>query len=205
MWFLVATAWAAEVPLTVTPVLAPPDAPAQYAEFAAAAGKKASLACDTLWTSEVLLCFKVTDGKKRRWVTDADLAAWKTDLAALRASVTERAKAELADQPDAVKVDGTEKTYWLAAEGDGWSAAGILQPALLAEKLGTPTFLVATPAEGIAIYWPAGDRDLDRIVAVGAKEMFESKEGPVTALVHQWTGSRWVTFGEAIPVAPAIP
>lgn len=202
VWLTVAMALAA-VPAEVTPVLAPADAPAQFAEHVG--GPSPSLACDPLW-SDALVCFKVREGKKRRWVTSADLAKWKVDAPALRATLAERAIAKLADQPKPVPVEGMPGAqYWVAAEGDGWAAAGVLQPSLLAERLGGAPILVAVPVDGVLIAWKIGDRELDRIVAVGVKEMYDAGDGPVTPIVHQWTGARWAPYAEAVPSKPPLP
>lgn len=196
-WWLVAAA-AAAVPANVFPVPAPYDVHQQYAEHLAASGATGPrLACDALWTGEAMLCFKVEEKGRRRWVTEKDLAAWKVDYPTLRAAVTERAIAALATQPKKTAVDGMTAHYWVAAEGDGWSVAGALHPRLLAEKLGTVPIAVAIPAEGVLIAWVPGDKDLDRVLAVGVRDMYESQDGPVTPVIHSWTGERWVPYGEA--------
>jgi hypothetical protein len=94
--------------------------------------------------------------------------------------------------------------YWKADAGDGWSAAGVLRPDLLAARVGTLPLFVATPVDGVLLAWAPGTPELDMVIAVGAKEMYESEEGPVTPIVHRWDGKRWSSFAEATPV-PAAP
>ncbi len=189
----------AAVPAGVFPVLAQVDAPTQWVE----AGHVDALACDPVWPDEVLVCFRVQEGKKRRFVTAADLTRWGVDVPGLRSVVTERAGAVLATQPLRKTVEGTEQVYYAAAEGDGWSAATLLAPNVVGARLGAP-FLVVAPADGVVLVWLPGDKDLDKILAVGAKEMFTAAAWPVSAVVHQWDGQHFTSFVEAVP-SPAPP
>lgn len=200
MLFLFVLVARAAAPDAVFPVLAPFDAPAQWAE----AGHPSPLACDVLWPRETLVCFRVQEGNKRRFVTEADLAQWAVDVVALRAAVTQRAREKLVDQPKSATIEGTQKTYWTSAEGDGWSAAGVLAPELVAMRLGGP-FMVAVPTDRVLLAWRPGDPDLDKIMAVGVKEMFEAADWPVTAVVHRWDGARFTAYVEAVPAPTLTP
>ena len=191
---------AAVVPGSVFPVLAQADAPQQWAE----AGHADPLACDPVWPGEVVVCFRVQEGKKRRFVTGADLTRWGVDVAGLRAVVVERAIPVLATQPVRKTVDGTDLVYFSAAEGDGWSAGTLLAPQVVSARLGGPILVVA-PVDGAVFVWLPGDKDLDRIMAVGAKEMFTAAAWPVSPVVHQWDGHRYSSFVEAVPTPPPAP
>jgi hypothetical protein len=200
-------AWAvAAVPDGVTPVLAPGDAPQQYADWLQETGAPpVRLACDALW-AEALVCFKVVDGSRRRWVTEADAKNWGVDVPGLRRVVTDRARQKLAQAPKVMTVEGMPKSkYWLSAEGDGWAAAGVLAPDTLASRIGGAPLLVATPVDGVLLVWKPGDADLDRVLAVGAKEMHDASDSPVTPVVHGWDGTRWFSVVEAVPTAPVAP
>lgn len=201
MWWWVSIAWGA-VPDGVFPVLAHDEVPAQWV----ADGQPGMLACDALWKGQAVLCYRVRDGKRRRLVTTADLASWGVDAAELRREVTTRARAALAANPPALTpIEGTGKSYWLAASGDGWAAAGILAPEVVVALVGG-SFLAVAPVDGAVMYWRPGDRDLDTIVAVGAKEMYERADWPVSPVVYQWTGQTWAPFVEAMPSEePALP
>jgi hypothetical protein len=203
MLTLLAAVALAAVPAGVTPFLAPPEAPDQWLEYRASAKLSADpLACDTLWT-EALVCFKITEGKKRRWVTAADLTAWGVDVDGLRAEMASRGRKFLETQPKPTPIDGVPgATMWVAAEGDGWSAAGILAPDAVASRLGSATFLVVTPTPDVVIAWLPGSNDADTIVAVGAKEMYDARDDGVTPVVHLWNGTRWSTFAQAVPKDP---
>ncbi len=185
----------------VLPALAPSDAPTQYASWLAETGRpRAELACDPLWKDAALLCFKVQIGNKRRWVTRADLAKWKWDLPELRRRVTEAARQHDTSLPNPAAVPGLDgATYWIASGGDGWATAALLDPVALAERLGGGPFLVAVPLETVLIAWKPGNADLDRVIAVGVREMYDGQEGPVSAVIHLWDGERFTAFGEAKP------
>lgn len=188
-------------PDSVRPTVAPVDAPSQYAAWLAEQGLPGSeLACEPLWPEHALLCFKVVDAGRRRWVTSADLAAWGTTLAELRARLTARARPVLATQPRRLPVSDMQgASYWLAAEGDGWAAAGLLNPDLLARRVGGAPILVATPTDSVLLAWRPGSAELDKVMAVGVRKMFDEEPGSVTPMVHRWDGEKWTPFGQAVP------
>lgn len=190
MWW-VALAWAG-LPPGVTPQLAPTDAPAQWREFQEHEHQPADpLVCEPLWPNAALLCFK--DGP--RWVTAGDVARWQTTPAALRAQVVADAPGHVALIAKAVE----GRTYW-TAEGP-WAAAGVLAAPVVAEKLKVEAFYAASPSDGVVLFWIPGDADLDRMLAVGARKMYDALDGSVTPLVHRWSAAGWVSFAEAKPTA----
>lgn len=198
VWWMALQLAVAAVPTGVVPQLAPIDAPEGWKDYVKSAHLPATeLACEPAWPDVALVCFKIRENGKRRWVTSADLAAWKVDTAGLRASLLAGARAALAGQPVPTKVDGGPQLYWQAAEGDGWSAAGILMPELVADKLATKVFYAAIPTGEATLFWRPGDADLDRIMAVGVKEMFQAADSGVTPVVYQWSGGLWTPFMEA--------
>lgn len=200
LWWSVA---GAEVPESVRPVVAPADAPAQHAEWLAQLERPATpLACRDLWREEALLCFRVVEHGVRRWVTAEDLTGWGVDLDGLAAVVLGRARPHLKGRPRRERVDGMQQTYWVSAEGDGWDAALLLDPDGLARVAGSATVRVAVPLAGAVLAWAPGDAELDKVMAVGAKRMLESQSDPITAVVHEWDGTRWRAFGEAVVDEP---
>lgn len=199
MWFLTVIASAA-IPLSVRPVAAPDDAPALFAEWASERGRAGEvLACRDVWPDELLVCFTFEQDSVRRWVSDRDLAAWEVDLDGLVRAVADRAKAPLAQRPRATRIDDMAGTYWLSAEGDGWDAALLLRPEWIVARVGGAPVLVAVPVDGTVLAWRPGDAALDKVLAVGARKMFEAQPAGVTAVVHEWDGERWRAFGEAKP------
>jgi len=197
LWFALAHA---AVPTSVRPVAAPDDAPAQFAEWASSRGRAGeALACREVWPDELRVCLTVVEETVRRWVSDRDLAAWGVDLDGLVRTVGERARAPLAHRPRATSIDDMPGTYWLSAEGDGWDAALLLRPEWIVARAGGAPVLVAAPSDGTVLAWRPGDAALDKVMAVGARRMFDAHPAGVTAVVHQWDGEKWSPFGEAVP------
>lgn len=185
---------AAQAPGRVLPSIEAASVPELYSEYAAARGDQGAarqLACEPL-VDTVWLCFKVEVDGKRRYVTQADLAAWSTDTAGLRT------QAGSAHGPDTLLQKQTLDTgeVWWEARGPD-AAAVLLHPEWLAGVGATP--VVAVPAKGVVVAWNAGDADLDKIMAVGVRQMFDSLEHPVSPVVFRWSGSAWVRWGQATP------
>jgi len=204
MWIgLLAPLALGAVPTSVRPVLAPDDAQAQHDAWEESHGHTPQpLACEEVWNKQARVCFTVVDDHTRRWVTEADLASWGVVLDAVVAAVIERARAPLSDRPRPTRIDDMQGTYWVSAEGDGWDAALLLKPEWIAARLGGAPVLVAAPAEGTVLAWRPGDAKLDKVMAVGAKRMYDSQPGSVTPMVYQWDGEHWKAFGQAVPSEP---
>jgi len=179
-----------------------PDVPGAYKEAAAArgmTGASVELVCRDLLEDELLLCFRVVDGGKRRYVHAGDLTAWGTDIAGLEAA----AAGALDESPlEAQSIDGGGQ-WWLGAVPAGREATLLLQPEWLAAV--GPRPVVGVPAAGVVMAWSAGDEELDTIVAVGVRKAFETQPRPVTPLCLEWTGTGWKAWGEARPGAAAQP
>ncbi len=189
------------VPDSVRPIAAPADAPAQHAAWAAESGREvAPLVCRVVWPDAARVCFTVVEAGVRRWVTEGDLAKWEVELDALVALIVTRSAAPTSDRPRATAIADMPGTYWVAADGDGWDAALLLAPARIAARVGGGSVLVAVPASGTLLAWRPGDADLDKVMAVGTRRMYEADISPVTPLVHRWDGEAWTAFGEALAV-----
>jgi hypothetical protein len=184
----------AEPPGRVLPTVEAATVPALYAEYAAARGDQGAareLACEPL-VGDVWLCFKVEVDGKRRYVTQADLALWATDTSGLRTQA-----AGVHGESSLLKAQtlDTGEVWWEAKGPD--AAAVLLHPEWLSAVGANP--VVAVPAKGVVVAWDAGDADLDKIMAVGVRQMFETLEHPVTPVVFRWSGTHWVRWGQATP------
>ena len=190
----------AAVPDSVVPIPAPVDSPDQFLAWQRENSQPPFklLACDKLWVNEALLCFKVSEGKQRRWVTQADLQTWGTDLPGLRKWAESRAKGEIASLQKA-DIEGMNASYWVANTGIGWAMAGVLSPADLTNKIGAKQVFVGMPAEGVLMAWVPANAEVNLAMAVGVREVFDETKKPVTPMVHRWDGERWTTFAEATP------
>ena len=59
--------------------------------------------------------------------------------------------------------------------------------------------LVAVPARGALVVWTPGDSEVDKVVAVGARQMFEQLDHPVSPLVLRYDAEGWSVWGQAKP------
>jgi hypothetical protein len=180
----------------VAPVIETPAAPDAYRDLAASRGGEgaaAELACRALVEDELLLCFRVSEGGRSRYVNAADLSAWGLDLEGLEAA----AAAALSENPwSPQEIEGGGR-WWLAQAPEGQEAIVLLRPDWLS-ALG-PAPVVCAPAVGVVMGWSAGDEELDTIVAVGARRAFETRPRPISPLCLRWTGAGWEPWGEARP------
>jgi hypothetical protein len=155
-----------------------------------------------LWPGEARLCLTSIFGEPavRRVATGADLDRWGVDLATAKARLSEGAAAQVA-KAVTVPIAGMEPASWLRLQDpNGWAAAGVLRPELLAERLGGLPIRVAVPAAGVLVAWRTEDPEVDRVMAVGVRELHEQQGGPVTDHVWQWDGRSWTPFGRAVQV-----
>ncbi len=198
-WLALVSIAAAGVPDDVRPVVVEAGAPARYGHWRARRGLEAqTLVCGPLWPTVSELCFHVSDDGERRWVHGEDLARWSVDLDTLRAEVSRRARAHVAEA-DWVRIEGMEARYLRVSGGDGWAAAGVLHPEALRQRLGGGPVRAAMPAQGVMVAYRGRSPELDRVMAVGIRELFETLPGSVSPRVFEWAGSGWRPFGLAVP------
>lgn len=195
MLLLLAAAWAGW-----DPGLEPADVADQYRAFALSKGRKGDateLVCRP-FAEAVVLCFSMDEGKKRVYATRAG----GLDAAALEAQARGAATEALACLSP-VTPEGLTRSYLACTRGDGRDHVPLLYPELLAAKAGGG-FVVAAPARGVLLVWTPGDAEFDKVMAVGARRMFESLPDPVSPLVYRWDVDHWATWGQARAVeAPA--
>lgn len=187
----------AAVPVDVVPVTAPVDAQQQFDAHREAKGlPPASLVCSEVWTGAMQVCFRIKDGSVMRFVDDSDLAAWGVDAAGLRSEMTERAKQRLPTQVASTDIaDMPGHKYWYTSGEAGWECGPLLVPGALTALVGGPV-LVAMPRADVLIAWAAGNEDLDRVMAIGIREMHDAGEG-LSAVVYEYGDSGWAAAFEA--------
>ncbi|MFT4626815.1 MAG: hypothetical protein ACI8PZ_005493 [Myxococcota bacterium] len=199
MVMLLAALALATPPIGLRPVVAPWDAPAQYAAHASAAGRSDALVCEPLWPERAQLCVRMRDGERLRWVTTADLEPWAATPQSLLAAVRE-AGAEQAVDVEEIVITGMDATYLRVRDGQGWAASVVLDPSAYAERLGGEPIAIAVPTNGVAVAWRAGREPVDRVMAVGVREMFDTLPGAVTPTIFLWSKDGFARFGHAEPV-----
>jgi hypothetical protein len=199
---LLSSICAAAPPEGVLPLVDRPGIQISWSERAraeGAEGEAAVLAC-RMFAEDLALCFTVPDGEARRMVTLADLVAWEVELAALEAGALQAVSAGLSDErPQPVRIEGDSRSYLLSAEGDGLDQAGLFHPGALQARFEGQPFAVGIPARGVLIAFPLGDRELETIVAVGIRRLWESVEEPISPAVYSWDGQGWMVWGQATP------
>ncbi len=203
MWaLLLLSASSAQVPEGVLPLVERASIQVAWSEAARAMGAEglaAVVACRP-FAEDLVLCFTAPEGDGQRMVTQSDLEAWQTDLAGLEGSAASAVLAGLtAERPQQVPVEGDARTYLLSAEGDGLDQAALFAPERLAERCGEQGCAVGIPARGVLVAFPLGDRELETIVAVGIRRLWESLEDPITPVAYRWNGEAWSVWGEAKP------
>jgi hypothetical protein len=194
---IASTGWAA-IPDGVRPMAAPTDVVESYAKAFPAS---APLACAPLLPEHAHLCFRVWEGKTRRWVTEADLASWQTDREALVQHVAKRSGAVLASELEQQAIPDMDAGYLQLRDGDGWAVAPFFDGPAIEQRLGAMP-RVAIPRAGVVLAWPTGSAELDKVMAVAVREMYEAADDAVTPMVHVWRDGRYVPFGVANPTEP---
>jgi hypothetical protein len=155
------------------------------------------LACRP-FAESLLLCFDLWEGDERRYVNRADLAAWAVDLPTLERQAR---KAELegfsASKLEKIQVVGDVRSYWMATDTERREQAALFAPEILAQVVGgTP--VVAIPVRGVLLAMPLGDRELEQIVAVGARKAWDTMPDPITPVLYAWRDGSWVARSEAV-------
>ena len=201
MWWLWSVAWGA-VPAGVLPGVGPAELPALWRESALEEGLPASereLAC-RVWVEDLPLCVRVEAAGRRRWVTQGDLARWGATLAEVEATAAE---ALVVSPFERKVVHGGSRHYYAVEAESGREAMVVLHPEWL-QALGTDVVL-AIPARDAVLAWPLGDAELDKIMAVGVRKLFEASSVPVSRKILAWDGHKWSVRGEVTPAAAPIP
>jgi len=199
MWIALAGVSMAAVPDGIRPVATDLAAPLRYRRHLEATGEPPSdLACDILLPGALMLCFRVWEDGALSWVDASDLARWQETTASLRAHVVARS-AEQVNEAPLVGVRGLAARYVQHASGEGWAVAGLLAPEALAARAGGRPVRAALPGQDVLVAWAAGTPELDKVMAVGVRELFDKRPRPLTPRVFQWDGGAWLPFGEAVP------
>jgi hypothetical protein len=202
---LLAGAALAAIPDGLRPVVGTADVGERFARWLGEEGMPPEhLICEPFWPEVASLCFRVWDKGKRRWVVGGDLQAWGVDEPALKAAATAGAEAKIR-AAELVPIGGTKASYLRLVDGDGWAAAALLRPDIVAERLGGGPIRVAVPADSVVVAWKVQGDDIDRIMAVGVRELYDQTKGPVSPKIETWDGAKWEPFGEAHPTAPPAP
>lgn len=164
------------------------------ARAAGAAGDAAIPACSRV-APGLLLCVQ-SEQAPTEVAMRAELTAAGTTVEAVVAGVRAGVEAAWVARPAGTyTVEGVAGRYFVRAEGDGFDAAALLRPELLARLAGAPP-VVAVPEDGTLLWWVPGDADFDKMVAVGARRMAEASSAAVSPRVYRHDGERWAVWAE---------
>jgi hypothetical protein len=196
-------------PGSLLPLVERDTLPVAFAEAARGHGAEdgATVAACRPFAEELVVCLTVPEGKVRRLVTVADLEIWGVPQSeALRLAVARMAAGLGPTRPEVVSIPDDSRTYLLSAEGDGLDQAALFSPEVLAARFPGQAFVVGIPARGVLIAIPLGDPELEQMVAVGVRRLWEDATDPITPRMYAWDGQVWQVWGEARPAGePTVP
>ena len=175
-----------------------PEAPDVKDEYQRQRGRK--LVC-TAFAEKLQLCYRYEDGKKLPYVTQKDIKKWKIGVEQIHAKAKQKAFSQVQDSRFRFeKISNMSSGYWISDKKDGWDAAALLHPKRLRQLLGRKA-LVAIPQAGTFIFWEAGNPMLNKIMAVGIREIYDNSNHPVSSSIYHHKDGKWIVWGEAV-VAP---
>lgn len=189
-------------PAGLLPLVDRPGLPVAFSQAALSEGRDEAAATPICrpFAEDLVLCLTVPEGDGARLVTRTDLGAWGIEPPdAERLALAAVARGLGPDRPQEVAVQGDPRTYLLSAEGDGLDQAALFHPDLLAARFRGRPFAVALPARGVLLAVRTGDPELERIVAVGARRLWETAEEPITPVLYAWREGAWQPWAEARP------
>ena len=183
----------------IEPIAMTSDAPSRYAAWQGERGPPADeLHCDTVWSDAIDVCYRARGGATPRWMHRSDVAALRGGADGLRSRVDVEAAA-VVGRAAWVRVGGMAHRYLSLTTPDGWAVAGLLRPDVLSKRLGGVPIRVAMPAQGLLVAWKPSCFELDRVMAVGVRELYEEQPRRLSPKVFQWDGTSWSAFGQAVP------
>lgn len=145
------------------------------------------------FVAPLAMCFFLEDAGQFRVITRGDVLRWGVDLE----QVERLAAGALTENPLVRRTIEGGGAYYEVVAPQGRESVVLLHPEWLA--VAGPEPRVALPNVGVVLVWAAGDPEVDQILAVGARKMFEQEEGALTPLVIRWDGSAYKAWGEAMP------
>lgn len=185
-------------------VAEPPEVVAAYASAAAKRDRKGAAAtvdCRPAFDG-LLFCLTLVTPEGWRYITAADLQAWRLSSEAAHMQAAQRLRAlPIGPRLKSQTVEGIPGSYHAARLDDGQDAAPLLVPDALAAHLGGPP-VVSVPAQGALIAWVPGNPVLDQVVAVGIRRMHDEASHAVSPRIYRWSKEGWTVWGEAKKPAP---
>ena len=156
------------------------------------AGEHLRIACQDV-DEDLVLCLRNEDTELKWWVSYGELE--QVGLSFEQAVVSIGLLAgEVQLEPRTVQ-QGSGR-YWVAHHSGGAAEALLFRPELFAVVGQNPA--VAVPERGVLVAWNRGDTELDRIMAVGIRQIYEVSEQPVSSKVLALVDSQWRVWLQAV-------
>jgi hypothetical protein len=154
-------------------------------------GEHLRIACRDV-EEDLVLCLRNEDMESRWWLSNAELA--ELGLSFEDAVLSMSPRAEAVELESRTVHEGSGR-YWLATHSDGGAESILFRPELLSIVGARPA--VAVPERGVLVVWNRGDAELDRIMAVGVRQMYENSDQPVSSKVLALVDSWWRVWLQA--------
>lgn len=159
--------------------------------------KNTDLACQA-FAEGLALCFRYVSEKSLQIVHEKDLKKWEATLEQLEVSVQDNSVQYVnAARYQFQEMEDGSGGFWASAQKDGWDAAGLFHPQKLEQLVGKKIFM-AIPQSGMFIFWEQGNPTLNKSVAAGVKETYNTARFPISPYVYRWNGEKWIVWGEAV-------
>lgn len=191
-------------PARILPLVDRPGIAVAWSQAALARGREGDAAAPACrpFAEDLVLCLTVPEGAGAQLASRADLAGWGLDQAAGEALAAAVVAGGIGpDRPQQIAIPDDGRSYLLSAEGDGLDQAGLFEPERLAARFDGQPFAVAIPARGVLLAVALGDPELEQMVAVGARRVWEAADEPITPVLYAWRDGGWRAWGEARPSA----
>ena len=185
----------ASVPIAVSGALTTVELVGRFREQGLAqglTGEYVRIACRDV-DEDLVLCLRSEDLELRWWLSHGELEEVGLSFEEAVLSMSSRAEDVRLD-PRTVH-DGSGR-YWLATHSGGAAETILFRPDLLAVVGGNPA--VAVPERGMVVVWNRGDAELDRVMAVGVRQIFENSTQPVSSKVLALVDSQWRVWLQAV-------
>ncbi len=155
-------------------------------------GEHLRIACQDV-DEDLVLCLRNEDTELKWWVSYGELEQLGLSFEQAVTSI-EVLAAEVQLEPRTVQ-EGSGR-YWVANHSGGAAEALLFSPELFAVVGQSPA--VAVPERGVLIAWNRGNRELDRIMAVGVRHLYEASDHPVSSKVMALVDSQWRVWLQAV-------
>ena len=167
------------------------------AETAGLDGPALTPACRA-WSAFFAMCFMVEEDGARRLIHQGDLEEWQVDDAELEELARSQGLSLLStfSGHQVGIADLKDDAYWLFEGENGLASTALLYPEWMVDRVGEGMVL-AIPSRGRVVAWVPGDEEVDRVIAIGIRRLYEQAQIPVSSVIVRWNGQAWVRWGEA--------